>query len=137
MDVTPIGNATFPTGTDVLLASAETPVSLDGPAEPTEAPNSPDVDATSATAASSNTSSSNGNGSAHVTPPLAKAAEQVFAPGIAVSVSYQVVHNHQEVVTVFKDAATGQVVNQVPPEILLRLAAFFDQMAGGLVDSNA
>ena len=133
MDVNPIGNATFPTGADTLLAAVEQPISLDGPDEPTEAPTLSE----SAGPSDTDAVAPNGKRSTSVQPPLAQAATEVFAPGIAVSVSYQVVHNHQEIVTVFKDASTGQVVNQVPPEILLRLAAFFDQMAGGLVDSNA
>ncbi len=137
MEVNPIGNATFPTGTDQLLAAAEQPVSLNGPQEPTEAPSVPDNDVVSPQNSSSGANYANGRGTGRATPPLAQAATEVFAPGIAVSVSYQQVHNHQEIVTVFKDASTGQIVNQVPPEILLRLAAFFDQMAGGLVDSNA
>lgn len=64
---------------------------------------------------------------------------KVFTGGSAshVSVSFQVVHNPNEIVTVFKNSATGEVITQVPSEIMIKLAEFFDQVAGVVLDKTA
>jgi len=54
--------------------------------------------------------------------------------GATVNVSYRVDPLQHEVVTVFKDARTGQVLFQVPSQILEQLASFFDQQSGAMID---
>lgn len=57
--------------------------------------------------------------------------------GSAVSVSYRVDVQQHDVVTVFKDSANGQVLFQIPAQILEQLATFFDQQSGAVFDRKA
>jgi uncharacterized FlaG/YvyC family protein len=64
------------------------------------------------------------------------------APGeqrrsIALHVSYRVATHPDEIVTVFTDPKTGQVIAQFPPEVLVQIAEFFDQQQGATLDRNA
>jgi hypothetical protein len=52
-------------------------------------------------------------------------------------VSYKVVPGLDLVVTVFTNPATGQEVAQFPPELLLGVAQFFDQVDGVTLDKKA
>lgn len=56
----------------------------------------------------------------------------------SLDVSYRVVggDSHQ-IITVFTDPKTGQVVAQFPPEVLANLAQFFDQQHGATFDRSA
>lgn len=64
---------------------------------------------------------------------------KLFAGSAAgnVQVSFQVAHYPNEIVTVFKDGETGEVLSQVPSEIMLKIAEFFDQVAGVVLDKHA
>lgn len=56
---------------------------------------------------------------------------------IAVNVSYRVVHDPNEIVTVFSDPSTGQEIAQFPSELLVQIAQFFDKHNGVTLDQNA
>lgn len=64
---------------------------------------------------------------------------KVFTGGSAshVSITFQVEHNPNEIVTVFKNTLTGEVITQVPSEIMIKMAEFFDQVAGVVLDKSA
>ncbi|HVA38749.1 MAG TPA: hypothetical protein VNJ51_14170 [Candidatus Dormibacteraeota bacterium] len=85
--------------------------------------------------------SSNGSGgaaqqSAQLTLPAAYA--QIFTGNAQpMHVSVQLVHNPDEVVYVFTDASTGQVVFSVPPEIVVKLAEMFNSTQGILLDGHS
>ncbi len=69
---------------------------------------------------------------------FAQAASQIFgAPaGDDVSVSIRVAQHPSQVIAVFRDAH-GNIIQQVPSEVVVRLAEFFDQQLGALLDRNA
>ena len=54
-----------------------------------------------------------------------------------VSVSYRVVRQLDEIVTVFSDPVTGQEITQFPSEVLIQMAEFFDKQDGITLDQNA
>jgi hypothetical protein len=54
-----------------------------------------------------------------------------------VAISFQVAHYPNEIVTVFKNSQTGEEITQVPSEIMIKIAEFFDQVAGVLLDKSA
>jgi len=56
--------------------------------------------------------------------------------GSKVSVQYRVV-GQNEIVTVFKNADTGEVITQFPPEAMVLIAQFFNKLAGAVVDRTA
>lgn len=63
---------------------------------------------------------------------------RVFTGGAAshVTVSFQVAHSPNEIVTVFKNSQTGEEITQVPSEIMVKIAEFFDQVAGVVLDKS-
>jgi hypothetical protein len=71
-------------------------------------------------------------------------ASQIFGSGNAsssaaandVTVSIRVAQDPNQIITVFRDAE-GNVIQQVPSEVVVRLAEFFDQQLGALLDRNA
>ncbi|MBV8490397.1 MAG: hypothetical protein JO199_07710 [Candidatus Eremiobacteraeota bacterium] len=84
------------------------------------------------------------------TPPANASNRQTIAPAIAklfavpqaplpvsLDVSYRVERDPNVIVTVFTNPKTGQEVAQIPPEVLIHLAAFFDQSTGVTLDKNA
>jgi hypothetical protein len=72
------------------------------------------------------------------------AASQIFGSSDAsssaaandVTVSIRVAQDPNQIITVFRDAQ-GNVIQQVPSEVVVRLAEFFDQQLGALLDRNA
>lgn len=64
---------------------------------------------------------------------------RIFTGGAAshVTVSFQVAHSPNEIVTVFKNSQTGEEITQVPSEIMVQIAEFFDQVAGVVLDKSA
>lgn len=64
---------------------------------------------------------------------------RVFTGGASshVTISFQVAHSPNEIVTVFKNSQTGEEITQVPSEIMIKIAEFFDQVAGVLLDKTA
>jgi hypothetical protein len=69
-------------------------------------------------------------------PTLHHALSQLVGGGSKVSVQYQVV-GPNEIVTVFKNAETGQVITQFPAEAMVLIAQFFNKLAGAVVDRTA
>ncbi|MFN2462009.1 MAG: hypothetical protein ABR591_15230 [Candidatus Velthaea sp.] len=54
-----------------------------------------------------------------------------------VEVNLRVAKHPDEIIAVFRDATTGEVISQVPTETIVRLAEFFEQEASGaLFDRN-
>lgn len=74
--------------------------------------------------------------------PLSSVVAKLFAhDGIskpaAVDVSYRVEHDPNIIVTVFTDPATGQEIAQIPPEVMVQFAQFFDKHSGVTLDRSA
>jgi FlaG protein len=67
---------------------------------------------------------------------LHKALSQLVG-GAHVSVQFRVVEGTHDIVTVFKNADTGEVITQFPPEALVLIAQFFNKLAGAVVDRTA
>ncbi len=79
-----------------------------------------------------------GTGRPGIAPAIAKLFGGASAPqASSLNVSYKVLHNPNQVVTVFTDPRTGQVVAQFPPELLVGLAEFFDYQSGVTLDRDA
>jgi uncharacterized FlaG/YvyC family protein len=55
----------------------------------------------------------------------------------SVNVSYRVEHDPNMIVTVFTDPNTGQEIAQVPAEVMVQMAQFFDKQTGVAVDRSA
>jgi uncharacterized FlaG/YvyC family protein len=69
---------------------------------------------------------------------IAKLFGQPESPqSVGLSVSYRVLHNPNEIVTVFSDPATGKEVAQFPAEIVVQIAQFFDKQSGVTLDRTA
>ena len=68
-------------------------------------------------------------------PAIAKLFGGAVGQPVQLNVSYRVEGN--DVVTVFTDPKTGKEIAQIPPEIMLGLAKFFDQQSGVTFDKNA
>ncbi len=64
---------------------------------------------------------------------------KIFVGGASssVQVSFKVEHSPNEIVTVFRDTESGEVISQVPSEIMIKMAEFFDQVAGVVLDKHA
>jgi len=69
---------------------------------------------------------------------LQKTIQKLFAPSVAsVDVSFRIVHDPNEIVTVFTNHDTGEEIAQFPPEIMVQLAEFFQKIAGAVMDRKA
>jgi uncharacterized FlaG/YvyC family protein len=73
---------------------------------------------------------------------IAPAVAKLFnVPGpqapTSLNVSYRVISDTHQIITVFTDPKTGQEVASFPPEILVNLAQFFDQPHGATFDRSA
>lgn len=76
------------------------------------------------------------------TGPLSSVVAKLFAEDGAersdsVSVSYRVEHDPNIIVTIFTDPNTGQEIAQIPPEVMVQLAQFFDKESGVTLDRSA
>lgn len=67
---------------------------------------------------------------------LHDALSQLVGSGSQVSVQFKVV-GQNEVVTVFKNAETGEEITQFPSEAMVLIAQFFNKLAGAVVDRTA
>jgi hypothetical protein len=68
---------------------------------------------------------------------FAGAVTTLFA-GQDIEVNFRVAHDPNQIVIVYRDAQTGEVINQVPSETIVRLAEFFQREASGaLLDQGA
>jgi len=65
---------------------------------------------------------------------LTRALSALAGGGANVSVSFQVLQHPDQVVTVFKNADTGEVISQFPAETMVVLAQFFNKLAGAVLD---
>lgn len=73
-----------------------------------------------------------------IAPAIAKLFGSAPVPTpIPLNVSYRVVRDPNEIVTVFTDPKTGQEVAQFPPDVLIGIAEFFDQQTGVTLDRDA
>lgn len=71
---------------------------------------------------------------------LSSAVSAVFAGSSphGIEVSLRVAHHPNEIIAVFRDKVTGEIINQVPSETVVQLAEFFQQEASGaLLDREA
>ncbi len=71
---------------------------------------------------------------------LSPAVAKLFGAGAqagSLNVSYRVIKDLDEIVTVFTDPVTGAEIAQVPSEAMIGLAQFFDQERGATLDKNA
>lgn len=75
------------------------------------------------------------NGS--LSPVVAKLFSGDLPKSVTVNVSYRVEHDPNMIVTVFTDPTTGQEIAQVPPEVMVQFAQFFDKHSGVTVDRSA
>ncbi|HET9096325.1 MAG TPA: flagellar protein FlaG [Candidatus Baltobacteraceae bacterium] len=74
--------------------------------------------------------------------PLSSIVAKLFAQDGAVksesvSVSYRVEHDPNIIVTIFTDPTTGQEIAQIPPEVMVQFAQFFDKESGVTLDRSA
>lgn len=67
---------------------------------------------------------------------LHRALSQLVGGGSHVSVQFKVV-SPGEVVTVFKNSDTGEVITQFPAESMVLIAQFFQKLAGAVLDRTA
>lgn len=73
---------------------------------------------------------------------LSPVVAKLFADGgipkpVSVNVSYRVEHDPNIIVTIFTDPTTGQEIAQIPPEVLVQIAQFFDKQSGVTLDRSA
>jgi hypothetical protein len=73
--------------------------------------------------------------------PLSSVVAKILAHGDApkaasVSVSYRVEHDPNMIVTVFTDPNTGAEIAQVPSEVMVQIAQFFDKQSGVTLDRS-
>jgi uncharacterized FlaG/YvyC family protein len=59
------------------------------------------------------------------------------AQAVSVNVSYRVEHNPDIVVMVMTDPKTGKEIAQVPAEVMVQIAQFFDKESGVTLDRSA
>lgn len=110
-------------------------------------PPSPPVQSSSAAPVSAAAASSGpppGAPSAEDAGALSSVVARVFGGGssapaepISVNVSYRVEHDPNIIVTVFTDPKTGKEIAQVPAEVMVRIAQFFDKQSGVTLDRSA
>ncbi len=73
-----------------------------------------------------------------LSPVLAKIFSQGgAAQPVAVNVRYRVEHDPNMIVMVFTDPHTGEEIAQVPSDVMVQLAQFFDKHSGVTLDQNA
>jgi hypothetical protein len=72
-----------------------------------------------------------------LSPVVAKILAQGNMPQpVTVNVSYRVEHDPNMVVTVFTDPKTGAEIAQVPAEVMIQIAQFFDKQSGVTLDRS-
>lgn len=78
-----------------------------------------------------------GGGDQRVSDPTLHAAlSRLVGGGSNVSVQFKVI-GQNEIVTVFKNAETGEEITQFPSEAMVLIAQFFNKLAGAVVDRTA
>lgn len=71
-----------------------------------------------------------------LSPVVAKLFGDGQSQSVAVNVSYRV-EDHNIIVTVFTDPKTGKEIAQVPAEVMVQIAQFFDKENGVTLDRSA
>jgi hypothetical protein len=72
-----------------------------------------------------------------LSPVVAKILAQGNTPQpVTVNVSYRVEHDPDMIVTVFTDPHTGAEIAQVPAEVMIQIAQFFDKQSGVTLDRS-
>jgi uncharacterized FlaG/YvyC family protein len=133
------------------VQAAAVPAPPPRPAQPPAAPQPPAPDASTVTASSPapTAPAASPGTTTTTTAPHAPASNQptddTLSPVVAklfnaaeanVEVSFQVLHNPDEVVTVFTDKATGKEIVQFPSQALIALAEMYDKDAGNVLDKS-
>ncbi len=80
------------------------------------------------------------HGASHgaLSPVVAKLfAHDGISKPISLNVSYRVEHDPNIIVTIFTDPTTGEEVAQIPPEVMVQIAQFFDKQSGVTLDRSA
>jgi uncharacterized FlaG/YvyC family protein len=108
--------------TTEVAAAQQAPAVSSGSSNDAQAPHQPDESATLASVVARLYNVGNGSGSSGGSPQLA--------------ISYKYVSELQLVVTVFTNPQTGEEVAQFPPQELIGLAEFFDQIDGVTLDKK-
>lgn len=73
---------------------------------------------------------------------LSPVVAKIFGGGgvpdpVSVQVSYRVEHNPNMIVMVITDPSTGKEIAQVPSEVMVQIAQFFDKQSGVALDRSA
>lgn len=68
---------------------------------------------------------------------LHRALSHLVGGGSNVTVQFRVVQGPNEIVTVFKNTDTGEVISECPAESMVLIAQFFNKLAGAVVDRTA
>ena len=68
---------------------------------------------------------------------LHNALSHLVGGGSNVSVQFKVSHGPNEIVTVFTNKDTGEVISEFPAESMVLIAQFFNKLAGAVVDRTA
>jgi uncharacterized FlaG/YvyC family protein len=68
---------------------------------------------------------------------LHRALSHLVGGGSNVTVQFRVSHAPNVVVTVFKNADTGEVISEFPAESMVLIAQFFNKLAGAVLDRTA
>jgi hypothetical protein len=117
-------------------AAAAQPVAVTGTVA-APAPSEPAAPSTPSTASAGSVPSAPENRGG-LAPAIAKLFGSATPPEpIRLDVSYRVLTDPDQIVTVFSDPKTGEEVAQFPPDILIGLAQFFDSPRGVTLDRDA
>ena len=122
---------------EVQAAAAAATAPQSGQVSAAPQPNSaaPAVHIGAGPALPSNASQTDG---ASLSPIVAKLLAHGALPApVNVNVSYRVEHDPNMVVTVFTDPQTGVEIAQVPAEVMVQFAQFFDKHSGVTLDRSA
>ena len=68
---------------------------------------------------------------------LHRALSHLVGGGSNVTVQFRVSHGPNQIVTVFKNADTGEVISEFPAESMVLIAQFFSKLAGAVLDRTA
>ena len=68
---------------------------------------------------------------------LHRALSHLIGGGSNVAVQFRVVQGPNEIVTVFKNADTGEVISECPAQSMVLIAQFFNKLAGAVLDRTA
>jgi hypothetical protein len=73
----------------------------------------------------------------HVDSSFGDTAAKLFHAARPLSVEFHTTNHPNEIVTILRDPTTGQVYAEFPPDAVVRLAEFFQHLAGFVVDQKA